>query len=223
MNGRMFTGERIQQLSREQKTGFVLLLFFAVLVVVLGAVQLRNTIYSPFVVRFDPTENDLSALFANEETKLQQLDTDRDGLNDYEELNFYSTSPYLPDTDSDGSSDKDELSVGSDPTCPQGQTCTATPDTLPPGSTTTPGSQFAAVPNGSEFLSGVGAGSTLSGDANADLSVLLSNPAQLRAMLLSTGKITPEQLSAISDEALLLQAKALVNVAAEAPPGAQNN
>ena len=38
----------------------------------------------------------------DETIRLQRIDTDRDTITDYQELNFYSTSPYLPDTDSDG-------------------------------------------------------------------------------------------------------------------------
>lgn len=41
-------------------------------------------------------------------------DTDRDGLNDYLEMN-YGTDPFNPDTDGDGFSDGDEVFAGFDP------------------------------------------------------------------------------------------------------------
>lgn len=60
---------------------------------------------------------------------LQIIDTDKDGLTDYEELNTYGTSPYLEDTDSDGVHDKAEIELGENPTCPKGKTCGFAGDT----------------------------------------------------------------------------------------------
>ncbi|MDX9893777.1 MAG: thrombospondin type 3 repeat-containing protein [Patescibacteria group bacterium] len=56
---------------------------------------------------------------------LKTKDTDLDGLSDYDELNLYFTSPYLPDTDSDGIRDDQEIARGTDPNCPQGTDCYA--------------------------------------------------------------------------------------------------
>ncbi len=55
--------------------------------------------------------------------ELKAKDTDQDGLSDYDELNIYGTSPYLPDTDSDGYSDKKEVDDGYDPNCPGDENC----------------------------------------------------------------------------------------------------
>lgn len=46
---------------------------------------------------------------------LQQLDSDNDGLNDYEELFVYHTNPFVNDTDNDYVSDYDEIMWGSNP------------------------------------------------------------------------------------------------------------
>lgn len=62
---------------------------------------------------------------AEEQMRIQ--DTDQDGLTDFNELNLYGTSPYLPDTDSDGFSDKQEIDTGNDPNCPVGQNCRSVP------------------------------------------------------------------------------------------------
>jgi len=48
-------------------------------------------------------------------TTLQDLDSDSDGLNDYEELYVTFTHPFLDDTDYDGVSDYSENNSGSDP------------------------------------------------------------------------------------------------------------
>ena len=46
---------------------------------------------------------------------LQTLDTDNDGLNDYQELYVYYTNPFLADTDNDGYSDYNEINAGTNP------------------------------------------------------------------------------------------------------------
>jgi hypothetical protein len=54
---------------------------------------------------------------------LSKLDTDKDGLSDYDEQFVYSTSAYLDDSDSDGVSDKDELTKKTDPNCAFERNC----------------------------------------------------------------------------------------------------
>jgi len=44
------------------------------------------------------------------------LDTDSDGLSDYDEVYLYGTNPYLGDTDGDGMDDAQELTAGTSPT-----------------------------------------------------------------------------------------------------------
>ncbi len=208
----MLTGETLRILTKEQKIGFALLLCFGLIVVVLGVLQLRNTIYSPFVIHAPDQTSDLAALFQNNEARLQQIDTDHDGLNDYEELNFYSTSPYLPDTDSDGISDKDEIAVGSDPNCPSGQTCQSVSD-LSKGSTgeiSTPPVE-PILPQSSATISASATpaqnGDGFAGLSEADWEAIIQNPALFRELLLQTGKITKEQLDKIPDNLLVEQAK----------------
>jgi hypothetical protein len=46
---------------------------------------------------------------------LEYMDTDDDGLTDWEELYIYKTNPYNPDTDGDGYSDGDEVKNGYNP------------------------------------------------------------------------------------------------------------
>ncbi len=60
---------------------------------------------------------------AIELAKLQDKDTDGDGLSDYDELLSYNTSPYLKDSDSDGQTDAAEIAKGTDPNCPAGKAC----------------------------------------------------------------------------------------------------
>jgi hypothetical protein len=94
---------------------------------VFGFARLQKSVYLPF---FKPassyvfkTADDLE----KERTeKLKIEDTDKDGLNDYDELYVFRTSPFLEDSDSDGFKDGDEISQGFDPNCPRGKTCRQT-------------------------------------------------------------------------------------------------
>ena len=47
--------------------------------------------------------------------KLKELDTDGDGINDYDEMYYYNTNPYLSDTDGDGIPDGKEVALGMNP------------------------------------------------------------------------------------------------------------
>jgi len=191
-------------LSGSQKTGFVLLFVFALLTVGLSFLQIRNNIYNPFAVKISQADADaMQALQYDENTKLQQIDTDQDGLNDYEEINFYGTSRYLPDTDSDGLTDKQEIDSGTDPLCPEGQTCSqdeyATVDT----------SSTMATPLNSDVQTpaDILLNSQIAPSTTIDMSGLLNDPVALREMLISTGKVTEADLQGIDDATLLQVAK----------------
>ncbi len=187
-------------LTRERKVGFLFLLLFAILTVGLGVLQLRNTIYGPFVVRKPKTETNF--VLADETTRLQQIDTDHDGINDYEELYFYETSPYIEDTDSDGIQDKAELDAGGDPLCPQGKDCSGADATLEDKVSvgTSIGSN---VSTPSELIFGATPVGSTSTPPSFDLNGLIQDPAALRQIILSTGKLKKEDLDKISDADLM--------------------
>ncbi len=109
------------QFSKEHKIGLILLSLFAVLAVGLGILQIRNNAYRPFALNnsIPPFLNDE----INSEEALRYRDTDLDGLNDFDELYVYTTSPYLADTDSDGIKDKEEIDQGRNPLCYEGKNC----------------------------------------------------------------------------------------------------
>jgi hypothetical protein len=68
------------------------------------------------------------------EAELRAIDTDGDGLSDWDEPENYGTSPYLEDTDSDGFSDAEEIESGNDPNCPDGESCSSAGFGQPSGS-----------------------------------------------------------------------------------------
>lgn len=190
--------------SREQKMGFIFMLIFALLTVSLGALQLRNTIYGPFVIRGADKNN--VALIVDEQTRLQQIDTDQDGISDYQETFFYQTSAYLPDTDSDGIVDKVEIDQGTDPLCAEGTTCVNDDELLDLVATSSliipPLNQ---VPTPLDIVSQA---QTANADA-VDLEAALGDPKKLREIILGTGKIQSKDLAKIDDVTLLQIAREL--------------
>lgn len=186
-------------LSKEQKIGVILLSVFSVFAIGLGILQIRNTMYAPFALsnKIPPlVRNDI-----NSSEALMYRDTDKDGLNDFDELYVYSTSPYLADTDSDGIPDKVEVDKGSNPLCPEGQNCVEV------------GVSNDTLPNTNPFPS---ASSTLGPEPTAqDLEKILSSPAETRKVLLDAG-FDKKILDATSDADLMRMVKEILSATSTA-------
>ena len=74
----------------------------------------QNRIYYIAVTAYDTSGNESG--FSNEVSyDLSKIDTDGDGLNDWDEISVYKTDPNLADTDGDGLSDGKEVAGGTDP------------------------------------------------------------------------------------------------------------
>lgn len=183
---------------KARKTVIVLFAFFAVFLIFFSLRQLKNNIYSPFSFMNEDEENiseaesDLAAKY-----RLQDMDTDGDGLSDYDEIYVYGTSPYLADTDSDGISDYDEIVQNTDPLCPEGQDCYGLDDSFVVSPNDFPDSDIKdsedtndlELENNEEFeiIEGI-----ISGEVDASI---------LRKLLLDNG-FEEEDLNQISDEEL---------------------
>ena len=165
---------------------------FAILTVGLGMLQIRNTMYAPFALN-NNIPPDLKEK-VNDEMSLQYRDTDMDGLNDFDELYVYSTSPYLADTDSDGIQDKQEVDLGKDPNCVEGQDC------IP--------QDTAQVVTSSTILLGAAVDP---GAAPTDLNAMMSDPKQLRQLLLQAG-MDQKVLDSYKDADLLKMTQELMKV-----------
>lgn len=104
--------------NKSLKIGFSV---FAVFAVVFGVLRLGQIIR----ITNNTGDNQREKQYANalEDAKSRVIDTDEDGLTDWEEENLFGTSIYLADSDSDGINDKNEIDQGTDPNCEQGKTC----------------------------------------------------------------------------------------------------
>ncbi len=121
--------------TKKEKWLTVAILSVAAVAVFFGYFQLSGSIGKPF-------SSVLSAKNTNSESEQcadgncqnsvgsqSMIDTDSDGLLDYEELTIHKTSPYLEDSDSDGMDDKYEVDMGYDPNCPGKDFCFTTGST----------------------------------------------------------------------------------------------
>lgn len=114
-------------LNRREKLLLVFILFIGIGTLGYGGYNLSATIKRPF----GTTQADYNATLeqSSDVQKIidaQSKDTDNDGLSDYDEVNTYQTSIYLPDTDGDGISDKQEVMNGTNPNCAEGKVCAGT-------------------------------------------------------------------------------------------------
>ena len=110
----------IKNLPRQQKMAAVFLAAFSILIVVSAAILFNFKLNKPF-----STDKKMFSATTATTSDLSKIDSDGDGLSDYDETNIYRTSPYLEDSDSDGLNDKQEITQGTDPNCPSGKICNA--------------------------------------------------------------------------------------------------
>ena len=119
-----------KNLSAGEKT---LLAFFVVLaffIIFFGFSDLKAVIHAPFVPQLAGQRLTGEISQAESLLSLQEKDTDKDGLSDFEEIYVYETSAYLEDSDSDGYDDKAEIEAGSNPLI--AESTPASPEVEPP-------------------------------------------------------------------------------------------
>ncbi len=208
-------------LGKGQKYAVAGLGALAILVVVVWAIQLKQSISQSFTYQSPGSGAESGATCQGSECgqlsaeELKARDTDKDGLSDWDELNVYGTSPYLEDSDSDGFIDKQEVDNETDPNCPVGRDCYSSALTNPAGTgdNESTGTEQSSSLNdilnqsGNQGSSGVADGSEqtvndlLGGDLDA---------AGLRQLLLEHG-MDKAVLDQISDEELLQSFSEVMN------------
>ena len=127
-------------------------------------------------------EAKIESVYDKTPEELKQLDTDEDGLSDFDEVYVYKTSAYLQDSDSDGVSDFEEIYNGEDPNCPLGQVCFVGVD------------KYAS--NNSSDNSDI--------DTNTKNSFLYQlSSTQIRALLVQGGAMSESEIDLFSDEEIM--------------------
>lgn len=135
----------------------------------------------------------------------RSIDTDKDSLSDYDELQVYKTSPYLADSDSDGINDSQEIANGTDPNCPKGQEC---------GFTTVENRDQSANGDDPDIAGGILDlnGSATQGASPIDQKLLSGDLSsdELRSILIQNGA-TAEILDQVDDQSLVEMYKQVLN------------
>lgn len=170
-------------LSREQKTAFGFVLSFGALALIFGTFYLWKHVASPFTLSYTGPK-----FLTGDEQQQQEMDrlkaddTDSDGLNDYDELYVYRTSPYLKDSDGDVIEDAAEVAQGQDPNCAPQMPCASTVDAVNPTDLRT------------SFLGEIAL------DAGASMDAIAADPAPVDVVA-ALASMTTEQIRAFLIEA----------------------
>lgn len=128
--------------SSKEKIVIIAFLLVGVMTFVFGFLSLNHAIVAPFARKGTFHLKTAEEVEAERLATLKAVDTDHDGLSDYDELYVYRTSPFLTDSDSDGIPDGVEVARGTDPNCPEGKVCRA------------PKAASSAAPPPSSFVTG---------------------------------------------------------------------
>ncbi len=118
-----------QKMDKNHKRALIILSIFSVVIVTIWFVNFFHILNKPFNYKdsniVNNTNNSTNVVNKDDSNlDLKLVDTDGDGLSDWDELFTYGTSPYLEDTDSDGLSDYEEVIIyKTDPNCLEGQVC----------------------------------------------------------------------------------------------------
>ena len=108
--------------KKKKKRKFLQLFLFVLVggfILFLGFVQLKTAIYGPYFLQeekgSDFSEEEILNILTQQ---AKEMDTDQDGISDYEEFYTHQTSPYLWDSDGDEFSDLEEIESESNPLDP---------------------------------------------------------------------------------------------------------
>lgn len=206
---------RWRSLSREQKVSLVILMACGVTAFVLSIQRVHSRVVDPFkvsVTQVKTAQDTLNKLdpTAADEARAKRMDTDGDGLSDWDESHAYRTSPYLRDTDGDGIPDNVEIAQGMNPNCPKGQQCVAQVlDTSAVASSSailnplqiqrqSPDQLYATFQQGSN----VGRDQLKQQGATTVSDALVRDPASIRKALIQSGQVSEAQVNQMTDEQL---------------------
>ena len=173
----------------------------------LSAYRIQQSVKDPFLVDRSKVlafRQSLTPSEAEEEARLKRMDTDGDGLSDWDEINVHRTNPNLKDTCGDGVIDNVRILTG------QNLACTGKGTNVPgeidiSGVQPTTSSVYGDIPAGlspeSVYSDMIQAGARARASSTSAETSLPRDAALIRAAL--QGKVEQDQLDALSDSDLL--------------------
>lgn len=185
-----------QRLDHGQQISLSILAPCAALTVILMAVSFHASVVMPFrapkslLKQSERLLAEQRALAERAQRQAANKDTDGDGLTDDDEARTFRTSPYLADSDSDTVPDGEEVRRGTDPNCPPERDCYGFSETNPDGMPRTAGPQ---TPSSTHNL----------GSLEVPKPPDQLSPAEIRAYLTRNRLAAPEQVDALSDDAVI--------------------
>lgn len=130
------------KMDKDRKIALAVLGVFSIVIIIFGFASFSSSINDPFSYKNITPQDSLNSQknsnsnnsclngdCSNEKLDssnldLKLIDTDGDGLSDWDERFIYQTSQYLEDTDGDGLTDFEEvITYKTNPNCPEGQEC----------------------------------------------------------------------------------------------------
>lgn len=200
-------------MDKNRKIALIVLSVFSVSIIVIWSLNFKNSLRDPFSYKGDLIVNNtnnqnncadgncVTGEITSDNLELKNIDTDGDGISDWDELFVYGTSPYLEDTDGDTLSDYEEIFVyKTNVNCPEGQNCS---NSLSQSEVqnTEPSDDFYNFLNSLETSVEQDINSTSSNSSLSESSEVL-DAQSLRQILIQSG-IEENDLQQISDDDLL--------------------
>jgi hypothetical protein len=197
--------ERWHVLAKEQKLALVLIAVLAGSALGFSLYRVKAMIREPFLVETSSLEDAKRLIGLSTEEQIAQqkrMDTDGDGLSNWDEENLYKTNPYLRDTCGDGLADNVRVITRRGLGCLQTRS-----DGLDLSGVTATSSDIYDLPGQDQQVPGEGADSQsnsleLQAVQQINQAMLPRDPAAIREVL--KDKIGQEELDKITDEELLL-------------------
>lgn len=197
--------ERWHVLAKEQKLALVLIFVLAGSALGFSLYRVKAMIREPFLVETSSLEDAKRLIGLSTEEQIAQqkrMDTDGDGLSNWDEENLYKTNPYLRDTCGDGLADNVRVITRRGLGCLQTRS-----DGLDLSGVMATSSDIYDLPGQDQQISGEGIESQassveLKAVEQINQAMLPRDPAAIRAVLKE--KIGQEELDKISDEELLI-------------------
>lgn len=200
--------ERWESLTKEQRISMVVLGLCGILAVGLSVYNIKNSIRSPFMADKSIIEKDKLLIGETDAEKIarqKRVDTDGDGLSDWDESNVYKTNPNLRDSCGDGISDNVRVRTGKYLGCLNSPSGVGVLDYSQVQSTST---DLFSAPSASSLIDQtqamIGADtSTQSALNSAQAAIPQRDPASIRQMLLESGQVNMDEVNKLTDQELL--------------------